>query len=66
MLAVAARCTAPDQGGANAEWPSAFSMKIPPLSMKYFSISVRILSVSPCFIDNAFVQLNKLIQLRLL
>lgn len=24
MLAVAARCTAPDQGGANAEWPSAF------------------------------------------
>lgn len=34
--------------------------------MKYFSISVRILSASPCFIDNAFVQLNKLIQLRLL
>ena len=34
--------------------------------LKYFSISVRILSVSPCFIDTAFVQLNKLIQLRLL
>ena len=34
--------------------------------LKYFSISVRILSVSPCFIDAAFVQLNKLIQLRLL
>ena len=46
MLAVAARCTALDQGGANAEWlSSGFSMTIPPSIINEIRFSICQISV---------------------